>query len=210
MLAVGTAVINLTPTPLKVWAVRELGTKDKPVLIGSVLLGTLLLAGVAGLLARRRFALGAVLLVALVAAAGAAALIQPAAGPLDALPALVTAVVGLAVLAWLLRVPRSGSRRVGRAVPSRRGFLVGAGVVAVASVVGGRRRPVRSSGRATRSPTSCCHGPDGRCPPCLPVWRRSTTGSAPFVTAEFGLLPGRHQPHRPRGRRRLLDAHHRR
>ena len=49
VLAVGTAVINLTPTPLKVWAVRELGTKDKPVLIGSVLLGTLVLAGVAGI-----------------------------------------------------------------------------------------------------------------------------------------------------------------
>src|SRR3954454_13042739 len=84
VLAVGTTVINLTPTPVKVWAVRELGTKDKPVLIGSVLLGTLVLAGIAGLLARRRFALGAALLVLLVAAAGAAALIQPAAGSLDA------------------------------------------------------------------------------------------------------------------------------
>ena len=137
VLAVGTAVINLTPTPLKVWAVRELGSADKPVLIGSVLAGTLVLAGVAGLLARRRFAVGAVLLVGLVAAAGGAALIQPAAGPLDALPALVTAVVGLAVLAWLLRgspvpVTRTSDRT---REPTRRGFLVGAGVVAVASIV---------------------------------------------------------------------------
>ena len=38
VLAVGTAVINLTPTPLKVWAVRE-RSADKPVLIGSVLAG---------------------------------------------------------------------------------------------------------------------------------------------------------------------------
>ncbi len=118
VLAVGTAVINLTPTPLKVWAVRELGTRDKPVLVGSVLLGTLLLAGVAGLLARRRFALGAALLVLLVAAAGGAALIQPAAGPLDALPAVVTAVVGLAVLAWLLRgSAHPGSSRQRRSRP---------------------------------------------------------------------------------------------
>lgn len=133
VLAVGTAVINLTPTPVKVWAVRELGTKDKPVLVGSVLLGTLLLAGLAGLLARRSFLRGAVLLVVLVAAAGAAALVQPAAGPLDALPAVVTAVVGLGVLAWLLR----GSTTSGSSTtePSRRGFLIGAGVVAVASVV---------------------------------------------------------------------------
>ena len=133
VLAVGTAVINLTPTWLKVWAVRELGSKDKPVLVGSVLLGTLLLAGVAGLIARRRFALGAALLVLLVAAAGAAAVIQPAAGPLDAVPAIVTALVGLAVLAWLVRrSPASASSTEG---PSRRGFLVGAGAVAIASVV---------------------------------------------------------------------------
>ena len=62
MLAVGTAVINLTPTPVKVWAVRELGTADKPVLIGSVLVVALLFAGFAGVVARRRFGLGVALL----------------------------------------------------------------------------------------------------------------------------------------------------
>jgi DMSO/TMAO reductase YedYZ molybdopterin-dependent catalytic subunit len=136
VLAVGTAVINLTPTPLKVWAVRELGSADKPVLIGSVLAGTLLLAGVAGILARRRFAVGATLLVLLVAAAGACALVQPAAGPIDALPALVTALVGLAVLAYLVRGGGSpGNARRGDATPTRRGFLLGAGAVAGASLV---------------------------------------------------------------------------
>ncbi len=137
VLAVGTAVINLTPTPVKVWAVRQLGTADKPVLIGSVLVGTLVLAGIGGLLARRRFAVGASLLVALVAAAGLAAVVQPAAGVLDALPALVTALVGLATLSFLLNgsvLPTSGNA-TRRDEPSRRGFLIGAGVLAVASVV---------------------------------------------------------------------------
>src|SRR3954453_802997 len=131
VLAVGTAVINLTPTPLKVWAVRELGSADKPVLIGSVLVGTLLLAGVAGILASRRFAVGATLLVLLVAAAGARALVQPAAGLLDAVPALVTALVRLAVLAYLGRGggPPAVARQ-GPPAPSRRGFLLGAGAVA--------------------------------------------------------------------------------
>src|SRR5689334_7891731 len=72
VLAVGTTVINLTPTPVKTWAVRTLGSNDKPVLIGSVLLATLVLAGVAGLIAHRRLAAGGALLVALVALAGAA------------------------------------------------------------------------------------------------------------------------------------------
>ena len=134
VLAVGTAVINLTPTPVKVWAVRELGSADKPVLIGSVLAGTLLLAGVAGVLASRRFAVGAILLLGLVAAAGACALVQPAAGAVDAVPALVTALVGLGVLSYLLRDNVSRVASPDRAT-SRRGFLVGAGVVAGAAVV---------------------------------------------------------------------------
>ena len=53
-------VIDLTPTPVKEWAIAQFGTNDKPILIGSVLLGVLVLAAVAGLLARRRFAYGAV------------------------------------------------------------------------------------------------------------------------------------------------------
>jgi DMSO/TMAO reductase YedYZ molybdopterin-dependent catalytic subunit len=185
VLAVGTAVINLTPTPVKIWAVRELGTKDKPVLVGSVLLGTLLLAGLAGVLARRRFALGAALLTLLVAAAGAAALIQPAAGPRDALPALVAAVVGVAVLRWQLRgstLPTARSdgapRRGG---PSRRGFLVGTGVLAIASVL------VAGAGQAivrTREKISDIVLPRPRqpLPPLADGLEVTYDGISPFVT----------------------------
>ena len=63
VLAVGSAVIDLTPTPVKEWAIAQFGTKDKPILIGSVFLGVLTLAAVAGLIARRRFRYGAALLV---------------------------------------------------------------------------------------------------------------------------------------------------
>jgi len=138
VLAVGTAVINQTPTPVKVWAVRELGSADKPVLVGSVLVGTLVLAGIAGLLTPKRPVAGMGLLLLLVAAAGVAAVSQPAAGPLDAVPALVAAVVGPLVLVRLvgggvsLRLRRRGDTS---ARPTRRGFLIGAGVVAAASVV---------------------------------------------------------------------------
>src|SRR5689334_22556665 len=72
VLAVGSTVIDLTPTPMKEWAIRNFGSNDKTVLVGSVMLGALVLAAIAGLLARRRFALGAGLLVLLVALAGAA------------------------------------------------------------------------------------------------------------------------------------------
>ncbi len=141
VLAVGTAVINLTPTPVKVWAVRTLGSADKPVLIGSVLVGALLLAGVAGIVASRRLAAGVALLVAIVGAAGVAALVQPAAGPLDVIPSLVAAAVGFGVLLYLLRgggSPRHALRGEGTATAgsaSRRGFLIGSGAVAAAAVV---------------------------------------------------------------------------
>ena len=38
VLAVGSTVIDLTPTPVKEWAVAQFGTADKPILIGSVTL----------------------------------------------------------------------------------------------------------------------------------------------------------------------------
>ena len=101
VLAVGSTVIDLTPTPVKEWAIAQFGTADKPILIGSVLLGTLLLAGVAGVLAQRSFILGASLLLALVGLAGAAALARPAATVADALPAIAAAAAGLGSLALL-------------------------------------------------------------------------------------------------------------
>ncbi len=52
MLAVGSTVIDLTPTPVKEWAVAQFGTADKPILIGSVAIGTLLIAGGIGFVAR--------------------------------------------------------------------------------------------------------------------------------------------------------------
>ena len=100
VLAVGSTVIDLTPTPVKEWAVARFGTSDKPILIGSVFAGVLVLSAVAGMLARRRFLLGAGMLVGLVALAGAAALSRPTAGLADVLPAVVAGVVGVAAL-WL-------------------------------------------------------------------------------------------------------------
>ena len=142
VLAVGSTVIDLTPTPVKEWAVAQFGTKDKPILIGSVFAGVLVLSAVAGVLARRRFLLGAGLLVALVALAGAAALSRPTATVADVLPAVAAGVVGLAALWWLVRLDgsRDGRDRPPRPAtqaPTRRGVLVTAGVMAAAAVAMG-------------------------------------------------------------------------
>lgn len=141
VLAVGSTVIDLTPTPVKEWAIARFGTADKPILVGSVLLGTLLLAALAGVLTRRRPGAGAGLLLVLVTVAGAAAVARPAAGPVDALPALAAAVVGLVALLWLAHAlsmdgatPPSTLQGTGA---QRRAVLIGAGLVAAAAVVMG-------------------------------------------------------------------------
>ncbi|WP_181309872.1 molybdopterin-dependent oxidoreductase [Nocardioides campestrisoli] len=129
VLAVGSQVIDLTPTPVKEWAVRELGTADKPVLIGSVLVGTLLLAALAGMAARRWFVAGAAGIVLLTGVAGFVAVTRPEAGASAVLPAVVAAAVGVAVLALLTPRPRRdpAERAPGTGPLGRRGFLLAAG-----------------------------------------------------------------------------------
>lgn len=119
VIAVGTTVIDLTPTPLKEWAIAQFGTHDKTILVGSVLLGVVLLAAVAGLLAARRFAYGAVLLVALVVIP---ALVAP-----NPMPSLVSGVAGIGALWWLTRT--SAGKTGGR-----RGVLIAVGTLSVAAV----------------------------------------------------------------------------
>jgi DMSO/TMAO reductase YedYZ molybdopterin-dependent catalytic subunit len=140
VLAVGSNVIDATPTPVKEWAVRNFGTADKTILIGNVLLVRLVSAALAGVLARRRPVLGFGLLLVLVALAGAAALARPQADLVDIVPALVAAATGLLTLWWLVRVLRAPEdpTTVPTAAPSvgsRRGFLIGSGAFLVGGAV---------------------------------------------------------------------------
>ncbi|GAB3197711.1 sulfite oxidase [Nocardioides hungaricus] len=140
VLVVGSTVIDLTPTPAKEWAIRQFGTNDKAVLVGSVMLGVLVLAAVAGLLARRRFGYGAGLLVALVAIPAVAAVSRPGAGALDVVPSLVAAVAGAGSLAWLVQTAGPSREATGR-----RGVLVAGGVLAVgAAALAGAGRWITS------------------------------------------------------------------
>ncbi len=141
VLAVGSTVIDLTPTPVKEWAIKSFGTNDKPILIGSVVVGTLIFSGIAGLLARRRFALGAGLLILLVGLAGAAALTRPTSSFVDVLPALVAGVIGVAVLGGLCRMSRPATSTDAASSPAsgptRRPLLIATGLAALAAAMGG-------------------------------------------------------------------------
>ena len=150
VLAVGSQVIDATPTPVKEWAVRTMGTADKPVLIGSVAVVTLLLAAVAGLVSRTRPLAGRLVIVALAALAAAAAVLRPTAGQLDVVPGLVTGLVGVGALTALLALVSRGevvrpesptdhnARQTGdRVTTGRRNFLLAAGGTAVGAAAVG-------------------------------------------------------------------------
>ncbi|WP_370250204.1 molybdopterin-dependent oxidoreductase [Nocardioides sp.] len=181
VLAVGSTVIDSTPASMKEWAIRTFESDgfsigpidfpaqnyDKVVLVGSVLIGVLVAAGLAGLLVRRSFRLATGALLALVALSGAAVLTRPTVEALDVVPVLFTAAAGVAAL-WTLTRTAQGLPLDPRAVstaerakaeasraegaddaagvrPTRRGVLIATGALtAAAALFGGAGRWINS------------------------------------------------------------------
>ncbi|NHA00918.1 molybdopterin-dependent oxidoreductase [Nocardioides sp. W3-2-3] len=133
VLAVGSGVIDRTPTPMKEWAIRQFGSADKTILVGSVMAGVLLLAALAGVLARRRLAAGMGLLAVLVLVAGGAVLDRPSAEVVDLVPTLVALVVGPLALRLLATTDRKTHEGDG----SRRTLLITIAAVSATAAVGG-------------------------------------------------------------------------
>ena len=139
VLAVGSTVIDLTPTPLKEWAIREFGSADKIILVGSVTVVVLLLAAAAGIIAAKRETVGLLIVVGLAGVAGVLAVLRPGAGPLDLIPALVAAVIASTSLWWLHRIDDQGAAGSSAQAdgPSRRGVVLATGGLAAAAVTMG-------------------------------------------------------------------------
>lgn len=166
VLAVGSTVIDATPTPVKEWAVAHFGTADKPILIGSVAVVTLLAAAAIGALARRRRTLGLALLAVLALLPVVAAVTRPTFTAQDVLPGLATLVVGVAGARWLLGLldrmnapadPLAGAgadeRAFGDGRSTRRGVLGAAAGLGVVAATGGAVGQALSGGGSPSSVT---------------------------------------------------------
>ena len=103
VLAVGQAAIDLTPPPVKDFAISEFGADDKTVLLGGILVVIALYAAVVGMLAVRRLAFGMLGLAIFASLGLAAALTRPTATAGYVVPTLVGAAAGAFALAWLAR-----------------------------------------------------------------------------------------------------------
>ncbi|MFX4286183.1 molybdopterin-dependent oxidoreductase [Janibacter sp. G349] len=180
VLAVGSQVVDATPTPVKEWAVGTFGTADKPILIGSVAVVALLLAAVAGAVRPRSRLVSTLLLLLLTGLAGAAAALRPSADPLAWLPAVVAAVVGVLTLDLLVaRVLPSGSAHADPAQPTRRRVVALGGTGAAALLIGGSGQAL--IGRST-PPTLTLPEPARPLPPLPKGVEVGTAGISPFVT----------------------------
>ncbi|WP_369829072.1 molybdopterin-dependent oxidoreductase [Mycobacterium sp. 852002-50816_SCH5313054-b] len=101
--AVSAVAVDLTPGPIKEWAIQTLGSFDKPFLAVVVLVVIATIAAIAGTLETRRRPIGS----AVIAAAGVlgclAVLSRPGATALDTIPTVTGAACGVAALRLLTR-----------------------------------------------------------------------------------------------------------
>lgn len=201
LVAVGGAIIDATPTPIKEFAVRELGTYDKPVLLGSIGLVLALFTAVVGILAvRRRFV--AVLGAAVFGVAGGfAAVSRPNSTAFDPIPSVLGAVVAGAVLLFLLHlayrpaavpeepapVPEPGPPTLVRF--DRRAFLRSASLVAGGAAVagGGAQLIKRSRGGAIAESREAIRLPVAAQPLTTPPMAGYSTPNADFYRVDTAL-----------------------
>ena len=121
VVAVGQAAIDLTPPPVKDFAISAFGTADKTVLLGGILVVLALYAALVGILAVRRLAIGMWGLALFAFIGLVAALTRPDSTAEYIVPTLAGAAAGAFALTRLVRAagqlsaPRSRTRRPGGA-----------------------------------------------------------------------------------------------
>ena len=117
VLAVGSAAIDLTPPPLKNFAISEFGANDKMALeIGIVIVLAVFAAAIGVVAVRRRLAYGLAGLAGFAAVGLLAALTRPTASASYALPVLAGTAAGVVALILLVRAVHIGGDPV---VPER-------------------------------------------------------------------------------------------
>src|SRR6476646_10053725 len=191
VIAVGETAINLTPVPVKEFAIAHFGTHDKAALIAGILMLLAAFAALIGVLAVRRLAYGLAAL-GVFAAVGVAAAISQGGG-LNVVPTLAGTAVAAATLVLMVRAirgtgPVEGTGLAegtgGKGLERRRFLVVGAGAAALGVAAGGLgnallgRFSVASSRAAVRLP-----GPTVPAPAVPAGTDLRIPGLTPFMTS---------------------------
>ena len=118
VVAVGSAAIDLTPPPLKNFAISTFGSNDKTALVTGILVLLAVFAAAIGVAAFRRLSYGVAGLAVFTGIGVAAALTRPTSQPADILPSLAGAAAGLFTLIWLVRAANADAARRARSAPA--------------------------------------------------------------------------------------------
>jgi len=191
VIAVGETAINLTPVPVKEFAIAHFGTHDKAALIAGILMLLAAFAALIGVLAVRRLAYGLAAL-GVFAAVGVAAAVSQGGG-LNVVPTLAGTAVAAATLVLMVRAIRGtgpvggtglAGGQGGKGLERRRFLVVGAGAAALGVAAGGLgnallgRFSVASSRAAVRLP-----GPTVPAPAVPAGTDLRIPGLTPFMTS---------------------------
>jgi DMSO/TMAO reductase YedYZ molybdopterin-dependent catalytic subunit len=165
--AIGQVVIDLQPPGAKDFVVELFGTNDKLALEIVVVTAALALGAAFGVLAARRFLLGAAGFAAFGILGFAAGMGQALANP--AIVAVQTAAasgIAIQVLSWLLGRLKSTSAEVAVPDPARRSFLLRTGAVGLGALaVGAYGRAALEAGRTAPTPLAPLPRPQEIVPP---------------------------------------------
>ena len=217
VVAVGQLSIDLTPPPVKDFAISAFGSHDKVVLVGGILVVLAIFAAVVGVLAMRRLAYGMTGLAIFALVGLIAALTRPGASAGDALPTLVGGAAAVLALRRLVRAappPVSAWAHARAAGPARASGPSGAGGPAGSTGSGGQAAsggapgangsggssgPAGSEGPAGRSGAGGPAGPSGAGGPAGPGGRRPAGPGGPSGPAGPGGAARRARRRRPTG-----------
>jgi len=118
VIAVGETAINLTPIPVKDFAIVHFGSHDKEALVAGILVMLAGFAALIGVAALRRIGYGLAGLVVFAGLGATAALRLPGAGLLDVVPTLAGVAVAAGTLVTLVRAIRPAEPRGAAALPT--------------------------------------------------------------------------------------------
>ncbi len=155
LVSVGSTFIDFTPAWMKNFAIATFGTNDKLVLLLSMAVAAVVLSALAGLAAMKNMRAGYTVVLGFAVVMALCIITRSGAGALDLIPLVVGTAAGLWVLHRLTVAAagtdagpqRTPSDRPG--APSRRTFLLQAGLVAGAAVVVGLGARALSTARNT-------------------------------------------------------------
>ena len=182
--AVGTSVINLTPGPVKEWAIQTFGTADKTFLTVMVLVVIAVLAASSAIWERSRIPLGSIVLAGAGLLGCLAVLSRPGAAAADLIPTLLGTASGIAGLRLLTSDRIREQDPTETPDPGRRRSLLTLGFVgagALSGVVGTVLTRQRRSVAADRD-SFALPKPASTAPAITPDVQPDATGLPRFIT----------------------------